>query len=101
MGLVARVIEAAGIPTVVLNMIWVYQRLVGMPRVAAIEYPFGRPFGDAVQRQAVDVPLAGFARGLKGWHLDDRNIRDLVRRQVPREPHAHRAAILDRQHPAR
>jgi hypothetical protein len=36
-GLVARKIEAAGIPTVTLNMIWVYQRLVGMPRVAAIE----------------------------------------------------------------
>jgi hypothetical protein len=46
-GLVAREIEAAGIPTVTLNMIWVYQRLVGMPRVAAIEHPFGRPYGDS------------------------------------------------------
>ena len=46
MGLVARRIEAAGIPTVTLNMIWVYHRIVGMPRVAAIEHPFGRPFGD-------------------------------------------------------
>jgi D-proline reductase (dithiol) PrdB len=45
-GLVARVIEAAGIPTVTLNMIWVYQAIVGMPRVAAIEHPFGRPYGD-------------------------------------------------------
>ena len=43
MGLVARVIEAAGIPTVTLNMIPAYQALVGMPRVAAIEHPFGRP----------------------------------------------------------
>jgi hypothetical protein len=40
------VIEAAGIPTVTLNMIWPYQNLVGMPRVAAIEHPFARPFGD-------------------------------------------------------
>ncbi len=63
MGLVARVIEAAGIPTVTLNMIWVYQRLVGMPRVAAIEHPFGRPYGDvgdaqtqtAVLRASLDV----------------------------------------------
>jgi hypothetical protein len=39
-------VEAEGIPTVTLNMIWVYQRLMGMPRVAAIEHPFGRPFGD-------------------------------------------------------
>ena len=46
MGLVARKIEAAGIPTVTLNMIWVYQKIVGMPRVAAIAHPFGRPYGD-------------------------------------------------------
>jgi D-proline reductase (dithiol) PrdB len=45
-GLVARKLETAGIPTVALNMIWVYQLMVGMPRVAAIEHPFGRPFGD-------------------------------------------------------
>ena len=34
-------------------MIWTYHRLVGMPRVAAIEHPFGRPFGDVgdAQRQ--------------------------------------------------
>ncbi len=46
MGLVARVLESRGITTVTLNMVWVYQRLVGMPRVAAIEHPFGRPYGD-------------------------------------------------------
>ena len=51
MGLVARVIEAAGIPTVTLNMIWLYQRLIGMPRVAAIEHPFGRPYGDVDDRE--------------------------------------------------
>ena len=39
-------IEAAGIPTVTLNMIWPFQRIVGMPRLAAIEHPFGRPYGD-------------------------------------------------------
>ena len=46
MGLVSRKIEEAGIPTVTLEMIWVYQRAIGMSRVAAIEHPFGRPFGD-------------------------------------------------------
>ena len=65
MGLVGRVIEAAGIPTVTLNMIWVYQRLVGMPRVAAIEHPFGRPFGDVgdaeTQRAVLRAALAVFA----------------------------------------
>jgi len=62
-GLVARTIEAVGIPTVCLNMIWPFQRIVGMPRVAAIEHPFGRPYGDvddadtqtAVLRAALDV----------------------------------------------
>ena len=62
MGLVARKIEAAGIPTVTLNMIWPYQRLVGMPRVAAIEHPFGRPFGDvgdaSRQREVLIAALA-------------------------------------------
>jgi len=61
-GLVARKIEEAGIPTVTLNMIWVYQRLVGMPRVAAIEHPFGRPFGDVDdvtrQREVLTAALA-------------------------------------------
>ena len=66
MGLVARVIEQAGIPTVTLNMIWPYQRLVGMPRVAAIEHPFGRPYGDVgdveTQRGVLQALLAFAAR---------------------------------------
>jgi D-proline reductase (dithiol) PrdB len=56
-GLVARVIEAAGIPTVTLNMIWVYQNIVGMPRVAAIEHPFGRPYGDVGDAQTQGAVL--------------------------------------------
>jgi hypothetical protein len=62
-GLVARLIGASVIPTVTLNMILPYQRLVGIPRVAAIEHPFGRPYGDvgdtktqlAVMRAALGV----------------------------------------------
>jgi len=45
-GLVSRVIEAAGIPTVTLELIWTYHNAIGIPRVAAIEHPFGRPYGD-------------------------------------------------------
>lgn len=74
MGLVARVVEAAGIPTVTLNMIWPYQQLVGMPRVAAIEHPFGRPYGDvldsetqvAVLHAALDV----FAKAKEPGHIE-------------------------------
>jgi len=61
-GLVARVLEAVGIATVTLNMIWVYHRLIGMPRVAAIEHPFGRPYGDVddvdTQREVLRAALA-------------------------------------------
>ncbi len=74
MGLVARVIEAAGIPTLTLNMIWSYQRRVGMPRVAAIEHPFGRPFGDvgdaARQRAVMDAALAVFASAGEAGHVE-------------------------------
>jgi hypothetical protein len=57
-GLVARKIEAAGIPTVTLNMIWTYQNLVGMPRVAAIEHPFGRPYGDVGDKETQAAVLS-------------------------------------------
>ena len=74
MGLVARKIEEAGIPTVTLNMIWVYQALVGMPRVAAIEHPFGRPFGDvddaATQREVLAASLAVAANASKPGHIE-------------------------------
>ena len=74
MGLVARVIEAAGIPSVTLNMIWPYQRLVGMPRVAAIEHPFGRPYGDVgdveTQRAVLLAALAVFATAAEPGHVE-------------------------------
>lgn len=74
MGLVARVIEEAGIPTVTLNMLWPFQRLVGMPRVAAIEHPFGRPFGDVgdarTQRAVLRAALAVFAQATTPGHVE-------------------------------
>ena len=74
MGLVARVIEAAGIPTVTLNMIWPYQNLVGMPRVAAIEHPFGRPYGDAgdaaTQRSVLLAALSLFETAREPGHVE-------------------------------
>lgn len=56
MGLVARVLEAGGIPTVALSMIPELTRAVGVPRLAGISYPFGRPLGqphDADGQRAV------------------------------------------------
>jgi len=78
-GLVARVIEAAGIPTVTLNMIWPYQRLVGMPRVAAIEHPFGRPYGDvgdaATQRAVLLAALRLAQSATEPGHVEHLSFR--------------------------
>ncbi len=74
MGLVARKVEAAGIPTVTLNMIWTFQRLIGMPRVAAIEHPFGRPYGDAAdaetQRAVLRAALRAFDTASEPGHVE-------------------------------
>jgi D-proline reductase (dithiol) PrdB len=73
-GLVARVIEAAGIPTVTLELIWVYQNLIGIPRVAAVEHPFGRPFGDvgdaATQGAVLRAALAVFEKASTPGHVE-------------------------------
>ena len=56
MGLVQRVLEARGIPTVALSMIPELTRAVGVPRLAGIGYPMGRPLGrphDADGQRAV------------------------------------------------
>jgi D-proline reductase (dithiol) PrdB len=73
-GLVARAVEAAGITSVCLNMIWPYQRLVGMPRVAAIEHPFGRPYGDvgdaATQRAVLRAALGVAETAREPGHVE-------------------------------
>ena len=49
-------LEASGIPTVTLSMIPELTRAVGVPRLAGISYPFGRPLGrphDADGQRAV------------------------------------------------
>jgi hypothetical protein len=44
-GLVQRVLESSGIPTVTLSMIPDLTRAVGVPRVAGVSYPMGQPLG--------------------------------------------------------
>ena len=62
MGLAARFLEEAGLSTVVLNPTPEFNRLVGVPRTAAIEYPYGRPAGQvgdsAGQRQVLLATLS-------------------------------------------
>lgn len=69
-------------------MIWEFQTSLGMPRVAAIEHPFGRPYGDvgqidvqtAVLRAAFDVfgtaQQPGHVEHLPFvWHEDPRETK--------------------------
>jgi hypothetical protein len=44
-GLVARFLEEDGFSTIVLSPTPEFQRKVGMPRLAGIEYPYGRAIG--------------------------------------------------------
>ena len=73
---------------ITLNMLWVFQQAIHMPRVAAIEHPFGRPYGDvgdAVTQSAVlQAALAVFKRATVpghvehlpfGWHEDPRQTK--------------------------
>ena len=46
MGLVQRVLEAGGISTVALSTMPALTRAVGVPRLAGISYPMGRPLGN-------------------------------------------------------
>jgi D-proline reductase (dithiol) PrdB len=73
-GLVARGVEAAGVPTVTLNMVCAFQNLVGMPRLAAVEHPFGRPFGDvgdvATQRSVLWSALQLYENTAEPGHVE-------------------------------
>jgi hypothetical protein len=75
-GLAARVLEEAGLSTVVLTPTHEFHRAVGIPRVAAIEYPYGRPVGQAGdrdgQRQVLLKTLEVLERAQRPgevWHL--------------------------------
>jgi hypothetical protein len=50
-GLAARSLEEAGFSTVVLTPTYEFNRAVGIPRSAAIEYPYGRPLGQVGDRE--------------------------------------------------
>jgi hypothetical protein len=50
-GLAARYLEEKGFSTVVLTPTPEFHRLVGIPRSAAIEYPYGRPVGEVGDRE--------------------------------------------------
>jgi hypothetical protein len=50
-GLAARFLEEAHFSTVVLTPTHEFHRGIGVPRTAAIEYPYGRPIGQVGDRE--------------------------------------------------
>jgi hypothetical protein len=68
-GLVQRVLEAGGISTVTLSTIPALTRAVGVPRLAGISYPMGRPLGrphDADGQRAVLRATLGLLESATG-----------------------------------
>ena len=65
MPVLARRIEAAGIPTVVLTMMPDVAQWLLAPRVVGVEFPFGHSFGmagdDAVHRRVLETALTVLA----------------------------------------
>ena len=64
MGLVQREIEAAGIATITLSSIPDLTLSVSVPRVAAIEYPLGRPFGQVGDKEGQRAVLTVILQAL-------------------------------------
>jgi D-proline reductase (dithiol) PrdB len=55
-GLIARAVEAAGIPTVAISLARDLTEAVGVPRALFVKWPLGRPLGEAgnaTQQRAV------------------------------------------------
>ena len=76
MGLAARFLEASGVSTVVLTPTYEFHRAVGIPRSAAIAYPYGRPVGQVGdregQRQVLLMALSMLEKAQtpgEVWHL--------------------------------
>jgi hypothetical protein len=72
----ARTLEEAGFSTVVLTPTYEFHRAVGIPRSAAIAYPYGRPVGQVGdkegQRKVLLMALSVFEKAKRPgqvWHL--------------------------------
>ena len=62
-----REIEAAGFPTITLTSIPAVTASVSVPRLAAIEYPLGRPFGEPHDREGQLAVLRATLNAFEAW----------------------------------
>ena len=104
MPVLARRIEAAGVPTVVVTMMPETASTLLTPRVVGVEFPFGHPFGlpgdTALQRRVLEtavVVLAGAAEPFTRVDLDVAwpvPLREAYKSWQPAEPSPIVAAVL-------
>lgn len=105
MPVLARLIEQAGIPTVVVTMMPAVAEATGAPRIVGVEFPFGHPFGvphDAATQErvlatAVTV-LAGASRFGTRVDVDvewPQDVKEAYRAWQPPEPAPIVAQMMD------
>ena len=68
MGLVQREIEAAGISTITISNIPDLTESVSVPRLAGIEFPVGRPFGNPGDREQQRQVLSALLNSLQSMN---------------------------------
>ena len=104
--MLARWIEAAGIPTVVVTMMPDVAAALGAPRIVGVEFPFGHAFGvpgdRAMQRQVLVTALTVLSgAGAFGTRVDvdvewPVPLREAYRSWQPREPSPIVQVMLER-----
>jgi hypothetical protein len=102
----ARLIESAGIPTVIVTMMPALADAVGAPRTVGVEFPFGHPFGwpgaRDVQRRVLTTALTVLAgAAVPGTRVDvdvvwPQDTREAYRAWQPAEPSPIVAQMLAR-----
>jgi len=93
-GLAARFFEEKGFSTIVLTPTWEFHRAVGIPRSAAIEYPYGRVFGEVGdsrgQRKVLEATLAALETARQPGEV--RHL-SFVWPEAPKDTHWHPPAM--------
>jgi hypothetical protein len=100
----ARRIEAAGIPTVVVTMMPETASTLLTPRVVGVEFPFGHPFGlpghTALQRRVLETAVVVLAGATEPFTRVDLDVewpiprREAYKSWQPSEPSPIVAAML-------
>ncbi len=116
MSVLARLLEAAGIATVVVTMMPTVAAALGAPRIVGVEFPFGHPFGiphaPAVHDRVLAAALTTLAgASAPGTRIDidvewPHDVAEARREWQPTEPSPILAALVAeirarREHPQR